>query len=38
VVKGGLKYKSSESVASRGMGVGNLRRYFSAAYEDSDEL
>jgi hypothetical protein len=38
VVKGGLKWQNSEAVAGRGMGIGNLRRFYSAAYEDGEEV
>lgn len=38
VIKGVLKFKGTEKVASKNMGMGNLRRFYSCAYQEDEEI
>jgi hypothetical protein len=38
VAKGTMKLRSGEAEATRGMGIGNIRPFYSSAYEEQDEI
>lgn len=38
IVKGAMKFNESEATATKGMGIGNIRRFYSQIYEDNDKI
>ena len=38
VVKGCMKYSNEERQALKSMGIGNIRKFYSQVYEDTDDI